>query len=213
MSTRNDELDREWLALIEDDDPTLHQPYHRTERTVDEILDDLYNAQDKRLRHWTLDELLNALEVHQWMLIGEEGDTTSGQRWFRWHIHAILNELAYRKERLERFPNHPQGPRWYTGSREKHADRVQRVKHHWPIDRFLEQIVGSVLTSRGHGKWVTHCPFPLHDDSTPSFHIDTTKQVGYCFGCNRGGDVIEIAKLILNEPDFLTVLAKLEGTL
>lgn len=201
--------DRDWYARMPQDDPRTQQPG----KTTDEILDDLYNAKDDRLRHWTLDELLNALEVHQWMMIGEEGQTTSAQRWFRWHIHAIINELTYREERLKRWPDHPQGPRWYQGSRSRNADRVQRVKQAWPIDRFLQQILGCELIPRGRDKWVTKCPLPLHDDSTPSFSVDGVKQLGYCFGCNRGGDVIEIAKFALNESNFLTVLTKLEETL
>ena len=41
-----------------------------------------------------------------------------------------------------------------------------------------------------------NCPFPDHKDSTPSFHIYSNTNSGYCHGCQRGGDVIRIIALI-----------------
>lgn len=39
------------------------------------------------------------------------------------------------------------------------------------------------------------CPLPDHDDSTASFYVYPATRSFYCFGCRRGGDVIEYAKL------------------
>ena len=36
---------------------------------------------------------------------------------------------------------------------------------------------------------------PLHDDHQPSFLVDPTKSLFYCYGCGRGGDVIRFAEL------------------
>jgi len=40
----------------------------------------------------------------------------------------------------------------------------------------------------------SYCPFPDHSESRPSFHIYYDEEEGvwsyYCWGCNRGGDVI-----------------------
>jgi DNA primase len=36
---------------------------------------------------------------------------------------------------------------------------------------------------------------PLHADQKPSFLVDTSKGLFYCFGCGRGGDVIRFAEL------------------
>ena len=38
-----------------------------------------------------------------------------------------------------------------------------------------------------------HCPFPDHEDKTPSFFVNTAKQVFNCFGCGRKGSVIDFA--------------------
>jgi DNA primase len=36
---------------------------------------------------------------------------------------------------------------------------------------------------------------PLHADQKPSFLVDTSKGLFYCYGCGRGGDVIRFAEL------------------
>src|SRR6202795_4112895 len=36
---------------------------------------------------------------------------------------------------------------------------------------------------------------PLHEDHQPSFLVDANKDLFYCYGCGRGGDVIRFAEL------------------
>jgi DNA primase len=36
---------------------------------------------------------------------------------------------------------------------------------------------------------------PLHSDHKPSFLVDPNKNLFYCYGCGRGGDVIRLAEL------------------
>ena len=36
---------------------------------------------------------------------------------------------------------------------------------------------------------------PLHTDHRPSFLLDPRKNLFYCYGCGRGGDVIRFAEL------------------
>ena len=42
------------------------------------------------------------------------------------------------------------------------------------------------------------CPFPWHSEKTPSFMVSPTKQIGYCFGCHRGGWAIKFIMDIEN---------------
>src|ERR1019366_3672869 len=43
------------------------------------------------------------------------------------------------------------------------------------------------------GRWMGLCP--LHGDHQPSFLVDPNKDLFYCYGCGRGGDVIRFAEL------------------
>src|ERR1022692_5263858 len=36
---------------------------------------------------------------------------------------------------------------------------------------------------------------PLHGDHKPSFLVDPDKNLFYCYGCGRGGDVIRLVEL------------------
>jgi len=54
----------------------------------------------------------------------------------------------------------------------------------------IVQIVSSYvpLKKTGH-RYVGLCPF--HNEKTPSFSVDSQKQLYYCFGCKAGGSVIQ----------------------
>jgi DNA primase len=54
----------------------------------------------------------------------------------------------------------------------------------------IEDVIGTYveLEYKLGGKCLGLCPF--HDDSTPSMHVHTGKQIFKCFACNEGGDVI-----------------------
>ena len=39
---------------------------------------------------------------------------------------------------------------------------------------------------------------PLHPESRPSFYVNAAKDVFYCHGCGRGGDLIRFVQLSLN---------------
>jgi DNA primase len=45
------------------------------------------------------------------------------------------------------------------------------------------------------GEWVARCPLPDHEDRTPSFTVNREKNVWWCHGCARGGDVVRLAAL------------------
>jgi DNA primase len=42
-------------------------------------------------------------------------------------------------------------------------------------------------------EWVGRCPLPDHEDKTPSFTVNPEKNVWFCHGCSRGGDVVDLA--------------------
>jgi DNA primase len=54
---------------------------------------------------------------------------------------------------------------------------------------------------------------PLHDDHQPSFLVDPSKSLFYCYGCGRGGDVIRFAELFhqVRFPQALALLRQWLG--
>lgn len=46
---------------------------------------------------------------------------------------------------------------------------------------------------RAGAEYKACCPLPDHKDGTPSFTVNSEKNLWFCHGCVRGGDVVELA--------------------
>ncbi|MCO5218998.1 MAG: CHC2 zinc finger domain-containing protein [Thermomicrobiales bacterium] len=165
---------------------------------------------EQELRYLPTAELEDALEVKRWLAIEPECTEPQVQRYFAYQIEVILAELQRRRSLQHKQRDHPLVPVWNGGDLRNNRERIERVKARWPIELFLTQSLGCKLVPKRNGQFVTNCPLPYHDDSTPSFHVDTVKNVGYCFGCQRGGDVIELTRWLLNNGTFMDALIALE---
>jgi hypothetical protein len=44
-------------------------------------------------------------------------------------------------------------------------------------------------------RWTARCPLPDHEDRTPSFVVYPGDGGWWCFGCDRGGDAVNLAAL------------------
>ncbi len=59
----------------------------------------------------------------------------------------------------------------------------------------IVDIISNYLPLKKRGKnYVALCPF--HVEKTPSFTVSPEKQIFYCFGCGKGGDVIKFLMLM-----------------
>ena len=76
----------------------------------------------------------------------------------------------------------------------------------------IVSIVGEYvpLTRKGSSWWGC-CPF--HKEKTPSFSVTPDKNMFYCFGCHKGGDVIKFVMEMEKQsyPEAITALAKKAG--
>jgi DNA primase len=57
------------------------------------------------------------------------------------------------------------------------------------------------------------CPFPGHNEKTPSFSVSEDKQVYHCFGCHRSGNIYKAVEELkgFSFPDAVEYLAKKAG--
>ena len=75
----------------------------------------------------------------------------------------------------------------------------------------VETVSGYVtLNKKGNNYWGL-CPF--HNEKTPSFSVAPDKQIYYCFGCHKGGGVINFIMEVegLPFPDAVRMLAQRAG--
>lgn len=95
-----------------------------------------------------------------------------------------------RMRRPER-PARPAPP----GERGDDADFLRRR----PPAEYVRLLAG--LKVPGRWGWKIHCPFPDHDDRSPSLHVyETAKRGWYCYGCGRGGGIYEFAACLAGLP-------------
>jgi len=67
------------------------------------------------------------------------------------------------------------------------------LKQQIPLLGYLQAHDWRPARPLSRGRWMGLCP--LHDDRQPSFLVDPDKNLFYCYGCGRGGDVIRFAEL------------------
>ena len=90
------------------------------------------------------------------------------------------------------------------------SDSVALIKDNLALSTLVARYI--TLVRKG-GKLAGCCP--LHNEKTPSFYVDDNKGFFHCFGCGRGGDLIQFAMDIENFSfvealDFLADMAGVE---
>jgi DNA primase len=73
----------------------------------------------------------------------------------------------------------------------RHA--LDELKQQIPLLEYLRALDWRHARPIGLGRLLGLCP--LHDDHKPSLLVDPQKNLFYCYGCRRGGDVIRFAEL------------------
>ena len=88
-------------------------------------------------------------------------------------------------------------------------ETIEEIKARNDIVSVVEQYVQ--LSKKSQKNYFGLCPF--HREDTPSFSVSPSKQIFYCFGCNKGGDVIRFIREIegLGYPEAIRLLAERAG--
>ncbi len=72
---------------------------------------------------------------------------------------------------------------------------IDAAKEAVPVIDLADRLCGPGGLRRGGKEWAGRCPLPDHEDRSPSFTVNTEKNVWFCHGCLRGGDVVELYRL------------------
>ncbi len=86
---------------------------------------------------------------------------------------------------------------------------IEEIKNRNELVSVVEQYV--TLDRKSSANYFGLCPF--HREDTPSFSVSPSKQIFYCFGCHKGGNVINFIKEIehVSYPQALQILAERAG--
>jgi len=72
------------------------------------------------------------------------------------------------------------------------AEDVEALKRRTPLIEYLKEHNWAGHPA-GRSEFVGLCP--LHEETRPSFYVNTRKDVFYCHGCGQGGDLIRFVQL------------------
>ncbi len=97
------------------------------------------------------------------------------------------------------------------GKKSVNRQALDDLKQQIPLMGYLQAHDWSPARPLSGGRWMGLCP--LHGDHKPSFLVDTNKDLFYCYGCGRGGDVIRFAELYhqVKFPEALALLRQWRG--
>ena len=71
---------------------------------------------------------------------------------------------------------------------------IDEAKAKVPTIDLADLLCGPGQMRRVGQTWTARCPLPDHEDRTPSFVVYPETNSWFCFGCLRGGDVIELSR-------------------
>jgi DNA primase len=88
---------------------------------------------------------------------------------------------------------------------------AEMLKQQIPLLDYVEGQDWKPVRRMARGRLMGLCP--LHADRKPSFLLDPNKNLFYCYGCGRGGDVIRFAELYHGVPfgEAITLLRRWSG--
>jgi DNA primase len=97
------------------------------------------------------------------------------------------------------------------GKKSVNRQALHDLKQQIPLLGYLQAHDWRAARPLSRGRWMGLCP--LHDDRQPSFLVDPHKNLFYCYGCGRGGDVIRFTELYhqVRFPEAVALLRQWRG--
>ena len=150
-------------------------------------------AYQNELRRIPTSDLLRDIEFYQWELADLDDDPfTDYKEQSLTYLRFKLRELEAERERRLPLRDNCYAPDWPN---EPAAARKvwDEVKARVDLQATIEQL-GAVTWIGAGPIRRCRCPFPWHDDATPSFVLYPDHW--FCFGCGLGGSVIDFVAAI-----------------
>jgi DNA primase len=73
------------------------------------------------------------------------------------------------------------------------GEDLEQLKQRIPLLEYLQRHHWTGHRARARSEFVGLCP--LHEETHPSFYVNPRKNLFYCHGCGRGGDLIRLVEL------------------
>ena len=73
---------------------------------------------------------------------------------------------------------------------------IEAAKEAVSVMELADRLAGPGKMRRVGKTWATNCLLPNHEDRTPSFVVYPETNSWHCFGCLRGGDAVELYRLV-----------------
>lgn len=90
-------------------------------------------------------------------------------------------------------------------------DNIDEILERADIIQLLNTFYNLGLEHDRGDEYICRCPFPNHEDKSPSFRVNSEKGMYHCWGCNeKGGSIIDLI-MELDGSDFITALKKLKS--
>ena len=90
------------------------------------------------------------------------------------------------------------------------GEDLEQLKQRIPLLEYLQRHNWKPCRAGSRQELVGLCP--LHQETCPSFYVNTGKNLFYCHGCGRGGDLIRFVQLFF-DLSFSQTVAVLEQEL
>jgi hypothetical protein len=108
----------------------------------------------------------------------------------------IVRELKRRHDQLQRHRNDPHAGTWPQPRQyEKTVHLARELKQAIPLSVYIHYVFPAVELRKHGTYWQGHCPYPGHEDKSPSFTV-YQERFFECYGCGETGDIFTLVSLV-----------------
>lgn len=189
---------RQTIVLVYDGDEPGQNAAVKASALIHDIMDDWGTPLD-----WKNDDdvLIARYQVlyDEVLQLWDSGDETQG--WVLEELWALIVHLQNNR-RPNLYPQATTADEYCAASEAEEAARValpekkgidfKEIKERIDI---VDHISQYTRLKKVGNKFSAKCPLPGHDDSSASFFVYPETKSFWCFGCQRGGDVIDFARI------------------